>query len=347
MKLLAASMAALIIVAACARPGARAEATGSGASGAASAPGAAGSGASVTGAGASATGSGAPGAASASLRMGQSARTLTHDGRDRSYVLYLPASVDATRPVPLVFVFHGGTGNAESAIRMSGFNAVADQNGFVAVYPNGTGRLGADVLLTWNGGDCCGSAQEKNVDDVGFVRAVVSDLRAHLNVDPKRIYATGMSNGAMLSQRLACEAADVFAAVAPVSGTLNFSPCRPSRPISIIEFHGTADQHVPYDGGYGPKSLVHVDFASVRASISFWTAFDGCAAQPQSRSFRDIRHETWTGCAGGTSVELYTIVGGGHAWPGGAGGPAGSDDPTATISASQLVWTFFASHPLS
>jgi polyhydroxybutyrate depolymerase len=230
---------------------------------------------------------------------------------------------------------------------MSGFNAVADQNGVVAVYPNGTGPLSGDRLLTWNGGSCCGYAQEKNVDDVGFVRAVVSDLRAHLNVDVKRIYAAGMSNGAILSQRLACEAADVFAAVAPVSGTLNFSPCRPSRPISVIAFHGTADQHIPYDGGYGPKSLVNVDFASVQASIAFWTAFDGCAPQPRADSFQDIRHETWTGCAGGSSVELYTIVGGGHAWPGGEGGWADSDSPTTTISASQLIWAFFASHPLS
>jgi polyhydroxybutyrate depolymerase len=318
LKLFTLSLVGLAIVAACARPGARAGAASSETS-----------------------------AAWASLPAGQSTRTLTHDGRDRSYVVYVPASVDASKPVPLVFVFHGGTGNAQSAIRMSGMNAVADENGFVAVYPNGTGRLSDDVLLTWNGGNCCGYAQEKNVDDVGFVRAVVSDLRAHLNVDVDRIYATGMSNGAILSQRLACQAADVFVAVAPVSGTLNFSPCRPSRPISVIEFHGTADQHIPYDGGYGPKSLVNVDFASVGASIAFWTAFDGCAAQPRSESFQDVRHDTWTGCAAGNSVELYTIVGGGHAWPGGEGGLAGSDDPTVSISASRLIWAFFAAHPLS
>jgi polyhydroxybutyrate depolymerase len=279
------------------------------------------------------------------LPAGETTRRLTHDGRERSYILYVPASVDRSRPVPLVFVLHGGTGNAESAIRMSGFNAIADQNGFVVAYPNGTGRLSDDKLLTWNGGACCAYAQENNIDDVGFVRAIASDLQAQANIDPRRIYATGLSNGAILSQRLACEAADLFAAIAPVAGTLNFSPCNPAQTISVIEFHGTADQHIPYDGGQGPQSLVDVDFASVQDSVGFWTSSDGCSPQPQTDSFDDIRHEVWTGCADSTSVELYTIVGGGHAWPGGAAGRADADQPTQTISASQLIWEFFAAHP--
>jgi polyhydroxybutyrate depolymerase len=276
---------------------------------------------------------------------GEITRTLTHDGLKRSYILYVPASVNWSQPIPLVFVFHGGTGNAESAIRMSGFNQVADQNGFLVAYPNGTGRLSDDKLLTWNGGTCCGFAQQKNIDDVGFVRALVTDLQSLANIDPKRIYASGMSNGGILSQRLACETADIFAAVAPVAGTLNFSPCAPSQPISVIEFHGTGDQHIPYDGGFGPESLVDVDFASVQDSIGFWTSFNGCASQPQTDSFDDIKHEVWSGCADSTSVELYTIIDGGHAWPGGAAGRTDADPPTQTISASQLIWKFFAAHP--
>ena len=283
--------------------------------------------------------------ASTGLPAGESTRTLTQAGRERSYILYVPASVNWSQPVALVFVLHGGTGNAESAIRMSGFNAVADQNGFLVVYPNGTGRLSDTKLLTWNGGDCCGYAQENNVDDVGFVRLIVADLQTLASIDPKRIYATGMSNGGILSQRLGCEAADLFAAIAPVAGTLNFPACHPSQPVAVIEFHGTADQHIPYEGGYGPQSLVNVDFASVQASVGFWTALDGCNPQPQTNSFNDIQHEAWTGCAGSTSVELYTILGGGHAWPGGQGGWADADQPTTTISASQLIWEFFAAHP--
>ena len=202
--------------------------------------------------------SASPPTASSNLPPGETTRTLTHAGRSRSYILYIPVSINWSQPVPLVFVFHGGMGNADSAIRMSGFNGTADQNGFVVVYPNGTGQLSNNKLLTWNGGGCCGYAQTKNVDDVGFVRAIVLDLQIQLKIDQKRIYAAGMSNGAILSHRLACEAADLFAAIAPVAGTLNFSPCSPSRPISVIEFHGTGDRHVPYDGGYGPDSLVNM-----------------------------------------------------------------------------------------
>jgi polyhydroxybutyrate depolymerase len=283
--------------------------------------------------------------ASPSLAAGETIHALTHGGRERSYITYVPASTERDEPVPLVFILHGGTGNAESAIRMSGFNEIAEKNGFIAVYPNGTGRLSDDKLLTWNGGACCGYAQENNVDDVGFVRAVVADLQAQTAVDARRIYATGMSNGGILAHRLGCEAADLFAEIAPVSGTLNISPCNPSQPVSVIEFHGTDDQHVPYNGGYGPKSLVNVDFTSVQYSVAFWVSSDGCNSQPQTDSFEDIRHDVWTGCADSASVELYTIVGGEHAWPGGQGGLADLDSPATTVSASTLIWEFFASHP--
>jgi polyhydroxybutyrate depolymerase len=283
--------------------------------------------------------------ASSTLSAGETLHTLTHGGRERSYITYVPASANGKEPIPLVFVLHGGTGNAQSAIRMSGFNEITERNGFIAVYPNGTGRLSDEKLLTWNGGACCGYAQEEDVDDVGFMRAIVAELQSQTAIDAKRIYATGMSNGGILSHRLACEAADLFAAIAPVSGTLNFPPCNPSQPVSVIEFHGTEDQHVPYDGGYGPKSIVNVDFTSVQYSVGFWVSFDGCSSQPQTISFNDIRHEIWTGCADSTSVELYTIIGGGHSWPGGPGGLVSLDKPTTTISASELIWEFFAAHP--
>jgi polyhydroxybutyrate depolymerase len=279
------------------------------------------------------------------LPYGESEHTLTHNGRERTYLLYVPTSVDWNKPLPLVFVFHGGTGNGKSARAMSQFNDTAIQNGFIVVYADGTGRVSDSIGLTWNAGHCCGYARQENVDDVGFVRAMAAELEAQANIDTRRIYATGLSNGAMLSQRLACEAADLFAAVAPVAGTLNFEPCTPAQPISVIEFHGTADQHVLYEGGYGPQSLVDVNFTSVPETMQFWTTFNGCASTPVTESFSDIKHETWSGCAASTSVELYTILGGGHAWPGGRGGWPGADVPTQTISATQLIWAFFAAHP--
>lgn len=276
---------------------------------------------------------------------GEISRTITHDELERSYVLYVPASINWSQPVPLVFVFHGGMGNGQSAMRMTGFNEVAEQNGFLVVYPNGTGRLSDERLLTWNGGTCCGYAQERGVDDVGFVRAMIMDAKTLATIDEKRIYATGMSNGGILSHRLACEAADIFAAVAPVAGTLNFAPCQPAQPVSIIEFHGTDDQHILYEGGAGPKALVDVAFASVPDSAEFWVSANGCHPEPQTRLLETIQHEVWTGCTDATAVELYTIIGGGHAWPGGAAGWPGADEPTEIISAAQLIWEFFVAHP--
>ena len=184
------------------------------------------------------------------------------------------------------------------------------------------------------------------MDDVGFIREILKDVQSLENVDPKRIYATGMSNGGIMSYRLACEASDIFAAIGSVSGTLNFSPCMPTENVSIIHFHGTEDQHVPYDGGVGSQSLVGVDFASVQDSVSFWVEFNGCNSQPQTNSFEDVQHQAWEGCVGFSSVELYTIIGGKHAWPGSQGpGWVGGDEPDQTISATQLLWEFFASHP--
>ncbi len=281
---------------------------------------------------------------STQLALGESTHLLSYDGLDRSYILYAPDMVNWDQPVPIVLVFHGGTGNAESAKRMSGFNKVADQNGFLVIYPNGTGRLRDDKFLTWNGGACCGYAQEKNIDDVGFVRAIIADLQTKVNVDVDRIYAAGISNGGILSYRLACEAADLVAAVAPVAGTLNFTPCNPSSTVSVIEFHGTEDQHILYEGGNGPEALVNVDFASVKDSVEFWVSANECNPQPQTDSFDDIEHETWSGCNNSATVELYTIIGGGHSWPGGQIGRVGADRPTQTISASQLIWDFFDAH---
>ena len=272
-------------------------------------------------------------------------RTLTVGGLERSYILHAPASIDPSAPVALILSFHGGTGNAVNQQRVSGFNALADEKGFIVVYPNGTGRL-EDKILTWNGGTCCGYAMTHGIDDVAFVRAIVADLQTTYNIDLKRVYATGLSNGGILSYRLACEAADLIAAIAPVSGTLNYKRCQPSEPVSVIHFHGTEDTHLPFDGGYGADSLADVLFASVPESINFWLTFNHCPAAPQTESFADIVHETYSGCANGTSVELYKIIGGKHAWPG-SNGPAwpGGDQPTQTISATQLIWEFFVAHP--
>ena len=274
-----------------------------------------------------------------------SVHTLTFGGLQRSYILHIPVAFDNSHPLPLVFDFHGGEGNAQSQMSMSGFNTLADEKTFIVVYPNGSGLLG-DKLLTWNGGSCCGYSVNHNIDDVGFIRALLADIESSYKVDPKRVYATGLSNGGIFAYRLACDASDLFAAIGPVSGTLNISPCEPKVPVSIIHFHGTADEHVPYDGGMGDKSLADVPFTSVKDSIDFWVKYDQCTTTPQTEKFSDVQHDIYSNCANGTAVELYTIIGGKHAWPG-SNGPAwpGGDQPTKSISATNLMWAFFTSHP--
>lgn len=279
----------------------------------------------------------------------QVAGTYTHSlsvgGRDRSYLIHVPEGLSGGGPAPVVLVFHGGGGNAQSAVEMSGYDSAAEAYGFVAVYPNGTGRL-EDALLTWNAGTCCGYAQQMDVDDVEFVHALIEDVATLTPIDRRRVYATGISNGALMSYRLACELSDEIAAIAPIAGTQNFEPCLPARPLSVIHFHGTADQNVPYDGGIGDKSISQVDFASVRQTIDFWLEFDGCPPEPTRVRTGDIVHERYGSCDEGTAVELYTVVGGGHAWPGGNKPRGPADAPTQEISATRLSWEFFAAHPM-
>jgi polyhydroxybutyrate depolymerase len=287
---------------------------------------------------------GLPATSGAALQPGTFTRTLSVNSSARSYRLHLPPGFNAQTPLPLVLVFHGGGGNAENAASMTGFDAQADRAGFAVVYPNGSGRQD-DKLLTWNAGTCCGYAVDHQVDDVGFIRALLADLATSLTLDNQRIFATGISNGGMFSYRLACELSDQLAAVAPVSGTLNYAACAPAEPVSILHIHGTADEHVPYEGGYGSKSLVNVDFASVASSLNFWISFNRCPATSLQTQIGAVAHDVYAPCAQNTTVELDTIPGGKHAWPGGQAGWLGGDEPSNDLDATTVIWEFFAAHP--
>lgn len=278
------------------------------------------------------------------LEPGDYVRQLRHDDRLRTYVLHVPPLYDASQPVAVVFSFHGGGGNAEHQRAMSDFAALADQEGFLVVTPNGSGRL-PNMLLTWNGGTCCAYAREHEVDDVGFFRAMVADLAGVVNLDMTRIYATGLSNGAIMSYRLACEASDLVAAIGPVAATLNYPACEPAHPVPVVHFHGLLDENVPYEGGYGAGIEDEVWFTSVPDTVAFWVAHNGCQTTPVIEEGGHIRHEVYAGCAQDATVELYTITDGGHAWPG--GNPSrrpGADEPTTEISATAVMWDFFTQH---
>ena len=276
-------------------------------------------------------------------------RSIRMSGFTRTYVVHFPAGRPASRPLPLVVVFHGGGGNARNAARMTGMSARADREGFIVAYPNGTGPF-QNGLLTWNTWVCCGTAHQLHVDDVAFVRAMVQAITGEYLVDRKRIYATGMSNGGMMAYRLGCEAADLFAAIAPVAGALDTESCKPSAPVSAIIFHGEADKHVPYQGGK-PTATIDRRHPRVDNPVSYavdvFTRANGCALQPTRTKTGHVRHDVYSTCKNATAVELYSIEGQGHAWPGGQKGlRAGNvDPPTTEISATNLMWDFFKAHP--
>jgi polyhydroxybutyrate depolymerase len=271
--------------------------------------------------------------------------SLVVGGRTRTAIVHVPPGYVPGRPTPVVLLLHGGGGNGAQAERSYGMNPIADREGFLVVYPNGTSR--GTGLLTWNAANCCAFAYENDVDDVGFISALLDELEREYAVDARRIYATGMSNGAMMTYRLGCRLANRLAAIAPVAGALNETSCEPAAPLPVIVFHGTADQHVPYDGGMGAASLYpHVD-TPVSAAVSFWVQRDKCRPAPSTETSPSgrIRTDTYGGGVGGAEVVLYTVIGGGHAWPGGRAGSALGDTPTQEISASELMWAFFARHP--
>jgi len=267
------------------------------------------------------------------LTPGDTTHTLVVDGIERSYIVHIPPNYDSSRPTPVVFIFHGFNLKAEDMIRITGFNTQADNVGSIVVYPQGSGKKPA-----WNGGRCCGEAQTQNVDDVAFTRALIADLAQIINVDAKRIYATGFSNGAIMAYRLGCDLADQIAAIAPISAAQETEDCQPSRPISVIHFHGIGDKLNPYDGGSR--------FTSVKDSIQFWVNQDDCPTQPVTGRSGSIVHDIYAPCVQGTSVELYTIEGGEHAWPGGEAVSAEIGKPTMEISATQVMWEFFMVHPM-
>jgi polyhydroxybutyrate depolymerase len=290
-------------------------------------------------------------AQAANLGPGDHTRTLTVGGRKRTYLVHVPKSYDGKKPYPVVLAYHGGGSNAEQMVRFCGLNETADRAGFLAVYPNGTGRL--EKVLTWNSGNCCGYAMQNNVDDMAFTRALLDDLAKVVQVDARRVYATGMSNGAILAYRLASELSDRIAAIAPVSGPMGTEQCAPKRPVSVIHFHGTADEFAPFKGGKGEKSLSGTNFYSVEHSIRAWVKANGCKGEPTTDELPDkakdgtrVTKKTYGGGKDGAEVVLVEIAGGGHTWPGREPALKVLGKATRNVSANDLMWEFFARHPL-
>jgi polyhydroxybutyrate depolymerase len=273
---------------------------------------------------------------------------LTHDGLDRVYRMHVPKTYDGSRSSPLVLALHGGGGGRlyQGDDDNYGLITKSEQAGFIAVFPNGVSRLASGMLATWNAGNCCAQARDRDVDDVGFLRAVIDDVGHRANVDPRRVFAIGMSNGAMMAYRLACEAPDVIHGIMAVAGTDNTKSCRPKRPVPVLHIHARNDDRVLYNGGAGDKfrsAELVTNFVSVPDSIAKWVELD--RAEPQARRVLDVagayceRHDARRG---GAPVELCVTETGGHSWPGAQKNFNGAT-PSQAIRASDLMWEFFAS----
>ncbi len=287
----------------------------------------------------------APVAEAPITRPGDTRHTLEHGGRSRAYRVHVPASWRPEVPAPLLVALHGGGGSMDYMGRDENYGLISlsERTGLVLLLPNGISRMRSGMLATWNAGDCCGAARDEQVDDVGFLRRALEQVQGQLRIDPQRIYATGMSNGAMMAYRLACELPGVFRAIAAVAGTDNTRSCTPAQPVSVLHIHARNDSHVLYEGGAGPDAVERsmiTDFRSVPETVARWGERNSCPKTPQRVLEKDGAWcERYAPCAGGSQLQLCVTAAGGHSWPGGA--KRRGEAPTQVISANELMWDFF------
>ncbi|MEZ4812900.1 MAG: endo alpha-1,4 polygalactosaminidase [Caldisericia bacterium] len=276
---------------------------------------------------------------------GLSSLKISHGDIERSFEIFIPRTYDGIKKHALVFVLHGGGGNSKSAQKMSDFSELAEKEGFICVFPNGSGML-QDKLLTWNSGNCCGYAYENNIDDVDFIDSTIDFLCEKLLIKKDMIFACGLSNGGMMSFRLACELSEKIAAVGIVAGALNIDS-EPILPVSVIQLHGTSDNHVLYEGGIGSEQVGKGDRVDRPVSFArdFWVNQNGCSDVPSTKVINETTIDSYFGGRLGTEYKLYTIEGFGHAWPGGAKNRDTADETDCSISATEEIWNFFKTHP--
>src|SRR2546427_1164214 len=261
-------------------------------------------------------------------------------GRKREYLLYVPRSYDRSKPTPLVISLHGAGMWGAAQKETSQWNRVADEHGFIVVYPSGEGGGGPRV---WHEGGGAGPSR-----DVRFISQLIDTLAAAYNIDPTRIYANGLSNGGGMSFVLSCTMSDRIAAVGLVAAAhlLPWEWCTDRRPVPMIAFHGTADPEVPYSGG---RTWVAPErFPSIPTWTANWARRNRCAPNPlDSAVAADVTRRAYTHCADDAAVVLYTVRGGGHTWPGGKPLPQWFAGRASTrIDATSLMWAFFGEHPL-
>jgi polyhydroxybutyrate depolymerase len=256
--------------------------------------------------------------------VGDNRATLEFGGVSRSYTVYVPSSLKADVAAPLIFDFHGNGSNSSQEESSSGWKQKADKVGIIMVYPDGVGK-------SWNVGNCCGDALSQKIDDVGFTKAMIKTLSEPACVDSKRIYATGMSNGAGLTHRLACEAADVIAAIAAASADLVTDPCTPSRPISELSIRGLDDTMVAYAGGKTGSTGWYSPGA--KGTLDLWKTINRCSG---SITTSLTYCESYLSCASDVEIALCSLPKTGHdTYNNGVG-----------FSVPEVAWEMFQRHPM-
>lgn len=269
-------------------------------------------------------------------------RTIVSGGMDRYYRVHVPTSWDGVRTLPVVLAFHGGGGNARQFANQSELYLTADQEEFLLVLPEGTGRIGGApwfALQTWNSGNCCGWAAENNIDDVQFTRDMVAALASEWPVDLAHVYATGHSNGGMMSYRLGMEAPDLLAAIGPNAASLGM-PGLPAAPIPVMAVHGRLDNNVPLQGGVG-SGVSGTDFHSQRESLAPFAVINQTDPPRLAERRGAGRRFEATATGSGAPIHYWLLGDGGHSWPGHSS--AIGDPVSQAIDINQELWAFFSS----
>jgi polyhydroxybutyrate depolymerase len=272
--------------------------------------------------------------------------TVRHGGRERVYLVHVPKTYRANTPMPVVIAMHGGGGSASYMAKDENYRLISksDEAGFIAVFPNGTGALPSGALATWNAGICCGKARDNNIDDVGFIRTMMARLNTQVSVDRRRVFATGMSNGGMMSYRLACEMPDMIRGIMAVAGTDGTKTCNPRSPVPVLHAHARDDDHVLFEGGKGPAARdpgKEADYVSVPDTISKWVGLNNAVPQPRRvLSVAGAYCDLYAAGPRGAPVKLCVTQTGGHSWPG--GGALRGKQPSKAIDANDLMWDFFS-----
>jgi polyhydroxybutyrate depolymerase len=268
--------------------------------------------------------------------------TIRSAGQERKYLLYVPKSYDRSKPAPLVICMHGFAEWPDHMRQYSRWNTLAEKNGFIVVYP-----MGSSFPLRW-GTITPSSDSTRTQSDVVFISDLIDKLSTEYTIDPRRIYANGLSNGGGMSFLVGCGLANRIAAIGGVAGaySMPWSACKPSRPVPVIAFHGDADPIVPYQGGAVPPKKFALP--SIQDWVANWARFNGCAPRPVDLPTRgEVSGVHYTNCRQNADVEFYTVHGGGHSWPGGEDLPKFIvGHTTKDIDATQAMWQFFQEHPL-